>query len=351
MEIKERNFGLDIIRAISITLVVIAHMFVIHEVDLGVWGVEVFFVLSGFLIGQIIIKDFSEGVTLKKIVHFWKRRWFRTLPLYYAIILIKFLFFDSSLGIKILVYIFFLQNNFVGINFLPVSWSLVVEEWFYLVLPVLVLVFFKNGIRKNLFLYFLLSSIVLFLIIRYLWVLYTNRPFEAIRANFPFRFDSLLIGVLLAHLKLNYGLTYSKFSNPFICITAIIMMIYLAFDLGSLNIQFSHANSYIWYRTGWFSVFSFSIFFLIPFMESSMYIKNLSSCKLFYGIITWTSILTYSIYLIHLFIFKISLPFESIIVNRLIYIFLIYSVSYLIYNYFEHPMIKLREKKNIFFSK
>src|ERR1035437_361726 len=160
---QKRNFGLDIIRAISISLVIIAHSFAIKNVELGVWGVEVFFVLSGFLIGQILIRDFTNGISFKKIMYFWKRRWFRTLPLYYAVILVKFIFFDSSLGLKFFAYIFFLQNNFVGISFLPVSWSLVVEEWFYLTLPLLLFLFLKNGIEKKYFLYFLISSILFLL--------------------------------------------------------------------------------------------------------------------------------------------------------------------------------------------
>lgn len=350
--VGNRNFGLDLIRAISISLVVISHLFAVESLELGVWGVEVFFVLSGFLIGQILIKDFTDGITLKKIMYFWKRRWFRTLPLYYAVIFVKFLFFDSSLGWKFFAYIFFLQNNFVGIQFLSVSWSLVVEEWFYLLLPILLFLFFKNGIHKQYFLYFLIGSILLLLCLRYGWVIYTDRPFEGIRGNFPFRFDTLLIGVLLAHIKLNFKTIYQKISNPFFCLFGVLLMMYLIFDLGSLhNSQLSHANNSIWYRTGWFSAFSFSIFLFIPFLEKSTTITKIAKWKILYLLITWTSILTYSIYLIHLFVFQIPLPFESLIINKVVHILLIYLFSYLIYKYYEHPMMELRDKKIKIFSK
>jgi peptidoglycan/LPS O-acetylase OafA/YrhL len=343
--IKNRNFGLDLIRAISIILVVVSH-FAVFNIELGVWGVEIFFVLSGFLIGQIIIKDFTTGITFKKIIEFWKRRWFRTLPLYYAVILIKFIFFDNSLGIKILAYVFFLQNNFVGIQFLPVSWSLVIEEWFYLLLPILLFIFFKNGLSKQKFLIFLILLIGFIFLLRLTWVLYTNRPFEAIRPNFPFRFDTLLFGVLLAHLKISYNNIYLKMVNPIAFFIGFIVMVFLIFDLGSLNEKLlSNANSNIWYRTGWFSVFSMSIFLLVPFIENSTFIKKTAKWKPYYLIVTYTSILTYSIYLIHIFVFQIELPFQSDFLTKATHVLLIYFFSFLIYKYYEHPVMNLRDRK------
>jgi len=111
-----RNLGLDLIRAVAISLVLFAHSIqsVIFGISIGVLGVEIFFVLSGYLIGQILIRDFSNNASISTLANFWLRRWFRTLPLYYAIILFKFIFIDHSLGYKIFAFVFFLQNNFVG---------------------------------------------------------------------------------------------------------------------------------------------------------------------------------------------------------------------------------------------
>lgn len=349
---KSRNFGLDIIRAISISLVVLSHMFMFTNIELGVWGVEVFFVLSGFLIGQILIRDFSDGITLKKVVRFWKRRWFRTLPLYYAVVLIKFIFFDSSLGYKIFAYIFFLQNNFVGINFLAVSWSLVVEEWFYLLFPISLFVFFRNGLGKREFLIFLIVFIFSVLAIRIFWVINTNRSFDAIRPNFPFRFDTLVYGVLLAHIKLNYHFIYKKISSFFVCLLGVVLMVYLAFSLGRISaLPDSKELVSIWYRTGWFSAIAFSIFLIIPFFETSPFIERTRKYRALYWIITWTSVLTYSIYLIHMFVFQIPLPINLLGFDKIIHVFLLYIFSYLAYKYFEHPMTELRDKKIKLFSK
>lgn len=77
---KNRNFGLDVIRASAIILVLIAHIryFFVHSysddnafIVSGFLGVELFFVLSGFLIGQIVLKDFEYKISLKKIKNFY----------------------------------------------------------------------------------------------------------------------------------------------------------------------------------------------------------------------------------------------------------------------------------------
>ena len=90
MSTSKRNFGLDLVRAIAILLVLITHIGLksdyVGGLEIGNLGVEFFFVLSGFLIGGILIKDFSNGgVNIPVIANFWIRRWFRTLPVYYLV--------------------------------------------------------------------------------------------------------------------------------------------------------------------------------------------------------------------------------------------------------------------------
>jgi peptidoglycan/LPS O-acetylase OafA/YrhL len=86
-----RVYGLDVFRAVAILFVLIGHSFenakILPEIKvfgrLGIVGVELFFVLSGFLIGSIIMRliDEKRFHTLGDISAFWKRRWLRTLPL------------------------------------------------------------------------------------------------------------------------------------------------------------------------------------------------------------------------------------------------------------------------------
>ena len=85
-------------------------------------GVELFFVLSGFLIGNIILK--GNFKTLNEIYFFWVKRWSRTIPNYYLFIIINLLFsaliFNdiNNFNIK---YLFFFQN---------IGFSSNSENWF-----------------------------------------------------------------------------------------------------------------------------------------------------------------------------------------------------------------------------
>src|ERR1700722_19361709 len=92
MATSRRIIGLDIARSIAILAVLLAHFTQkFHHIKAvylvanfaGVLGVQLFFVLSGFLIGGILLRQLQrDGFTYRDVVHFWKRRWYRTLPNY-----------------------------------------------------------------------------------------------------------------------------------------------------------------------------------------------------------------------------------------------------------------------------
>ncbi len=129
----QRNFGLDLVRAVAITAVFFSHGVTALRY-LGC-GVNLFFVLSGFLIGRIYLRSRASGDF--SLMGFWKARWFRTLPPYLlalALFALANQYFHSTP--VHLYYILFLQN-FLGIDGFGPSWSLCVEEHFYLLLPLL----------------------------------------------------------------------------------------------------------------------------------------------------------------------------------------------------------------------
>src|SRR5580658_7786517 len=108
---------------------------------LGWSGVDLFFVLSGFLIGGILL-DARESSNYFRV--FYRRRAFRILPLYFAFLALVFLPVHFQSDIPWRACIFFYQNfwmalhNRLGEYTLNPTWSLAVEEQFYLTLPVLI---------------------------------------------------------------------------------------------------------------------------------------------------------------------------------------------------------------------
>ena len=94
----DRVFGLDLVRFVAVSLVLAAHaadaFFPVCQSPrtletLGVCGVELFFVLSGFLIGGIIIDTLARDP--RWLANFWLRRWMRTLPSYFLFLVVNVL--------------------------------------------------------------------------------------------------------------------------------------------------------------------------------------------------------------------------------------------------------------------
>lgn len=154
-----RNFGLDVLRAAAILLVLANHAFLGFILELGhaQWGgplaalslltyisLDWLFVLSGFLIGTMMIRSFETQTGFaRRARDFWLRRWFRTLPNYYLFLLVNILLVAIGVGqgTYSVKHAYFLQNlawREPVPFFYNEAWSLAVDEWFYLVMPILV---------------------------------------------------------------------------------------------------------------------------------------------------------------------------------------------------------------------
>ncbi len=151
-----RVIGLDVMRALSILGIMAVHYCSFEAPDtpglgfVGYVSVEAFFTLSGFLIGGVLLKILEGDFGARELRHFYIRRWMRTLPNYYLFLaayaaglaLMPTLFPDtqrSTLGfVSIARFVVFTQN-FASrpLDFFGVSWTLAVEEWFYLTFPFL----------------------------------------------------------------------------------------------------------------------------------------------------------------------------------------------------------------------
>lgn len=148
---------LDGLRAIAITLVVNHHVSTYLDDSLGplkFWmktgwnGVYLFFVLSGFLIGSLALREI-EATGRLSVRTFWARRFFRTWPLYFVVLFLQAARYDSDFSPSLWHYLTFTQNLFEPKFFLH-SWSLAVEEQFYLVFPLAVAALARwGGVRSG----------------------------------------------------------------------------------------------------------------------------------------------------------------------------------------------------------
>lgn len=148
--------GLDLMRALAILWVMFFHFrnsyipAVFHEVAHAGWmGVDLFFVLSGYLIGSQLMRPYVSG---KKplLPDFYMRRAFRVLPAYLTVLalyLVVPVFREAPSLSPTWQFLTFTENlriNYFHDQAFSHVWSLCVEEHFYLVLPILVLVLMRK---------------------------------------------------------------------------------------------------------------------------------------------------------------------------------------------------------------
>lgn len=356
-----RIFGLDIMRTIAILMVVVAHSITMLTPYMpklaflslgGFLGVEIFFVLSGFLIGYILIREINEHpFNLDAIIHFWTRRWFRTLPNYFLILFLNiglFLVLGRTFHFSLLPYFLFIQNFKKPFHdFFLESWSLSVEEWFYLLVPItlfLVSILYKGEDKKIV----IKTTLIIFFLFPLLFRFYQGMRMDlpstreawdySIRKVVVARLDALMFGVLMAYLKYYHTIVFQQYKNVMFGLGCMVLAGCLYFS------YYSPINLY--FKTLYFSCYSTGFALLIPNLNS---IKT--GVKVVVVPITYISIISYSIYLLHFSL--ILLPIEQYIITYnffgAVLVFLSYWIitivlSTLLYSFYEKPMTGLREK-------
>jgi peptidoglycan/LPS O-acetylase OafA/YrhL len=208
-----RLTGLDTLRAVAILVVMLYHLTIFDELPssilpvtyFGWMGVDLFFVLSGFLIGHQVLKPYLSGKR-HSIVDFYRRRAYRILPPYLLVLALYFLvprWNEAPSLAPLWKFLTFTMN--LGFSFdrrgFSHAWSLCVEELFYLVLPLLVFVLMhRPSARKTVvtvaFVVVFGIGLRAFLITHYPDEVWTGIYFPSYT-----RLDGLLTGVALAIIR------------------------------------------------------------------------------------------------------------------------------------------------------
>jgi peptidoglycan/LPS O-acetylase OafA/YrhL len=348
-----RNFGLDLFRAVAILLVVFSHgKFLLNGTSLENFpffkmldGVDLFFVLSGFLIGGIILRTMSEGMNWRDVAHFWKRRWLRTLPNYYLILLLNFLFvsygiISGDIAVFSWKFMVFLQNfSKPLIGFFWESWSLAVEEWFYIFTPLMLWLLLKKFKLK---VSFLIVTIVLMLGP----LLYRAYSFDATLDDFWFdvkvrkvvlmRLDAISFGLLLAWIFYYMKEQWQQL-RQMACIVGIGLIVFL--------LNFHPSNSTFFKQVFYFTLTPLAIALVLPWAEGIT-----CSWKRLVAVVTHISKISYSMYLINLAlvaqVIGLNFPIQGNadgIMKYLGYWVIVIAVSSALYYLVERPILRWRD--------
>jgi peptidoglycan/LPS O-acetylase OafA/YrhL len=363
--------ALDGLRGMAILLVLIYHYFVIvvgvegdtfishvaRRLSLSWSGVDLFFVLSGFLIGGILI-DNKESINYFKV--FYIRRTCRIFPLYFSwialflVLTTVFAGFSFSPPIRdvfsnplpIWSYLTFTQNIVMslkgiwGPHWFAITWSLAIEEQFYLLLPLIIRFAPRNRLP-----YVLMFGILAAPIIRV--ALYNFHPNFALSTYvlMPCRTDSLLLGVLGAYL-VRHDFVMRSLKANILSLYGVLLLLVAGVAILTLTPAWvgSMGASYLGYS--WLAL-TYMLFLLISIIERRGIVTAISTNKLLRKL----GNVSYGVYLFHQPANRLchgiilkqppQLGTMSGVLTTLLALLVTLIVAYLSYTFFEKKFLRI----------
>ncbi|WP_192821700.1 acyltransferase [Rufibacter sp. LB8] len=319
--------------------------------NLGHIGVNLFFVLSGFLITYLLLIEENTHARIN-IPKFYMRRILRIWPLYFFCVFFGFIIFPQLKTIfnqtpnetaNILYFITFLsnfntiQNGTPDSSVLSVLWSVSIEEQFYLFWPILIILFKKY--RPFLFVILILFSLVF---------RYSNLGNNTTLDLHTFSaINDLSIGGLFAWLSYNSNSFIKSITNlnkPKIIIFYIIGFLVIAMT--------PHFENFAILQT--FERLILSIFFIFIILEQNFSENSFYKFSNFKTITKWGKY-TYGLYCLHFIgiliatnttkLLKINTSLPSVLIlDTILALSITMCISWISYNYFEKKFLKLKTK-------
>lgn len=340
-----RSSGLDLLRSMAIISVLFLHQTEAVKSTpewlqvLGKYGwsgVDIFFVLSGFLIGGQVFKADSSIPFAPALKTFWIKRWFRTLPLYFVVfgfyLIIKPYVLQLPFQGSSWSYFFFLQNLF-GISDFPQSWSLCIEEHFYLIFPLFA--FSLPQLKKRPCL--MITPLILSFLIR-IYIVSTNNiqgePSLSYLIRFPTytNIDGITMGVFLAYTQ-DYWMNFAKKYSLAIFLSGMIFFSLSLYLMGPVPIGI------------WAVMFPTLLACGATLMTMGALKLNLPKC--FVPFVYWISLCSYGMYLWNNVFMRAAEKYLQNIHWGLASLFCYLStaiLAYITYKLVEEPFLKARDK-------
>ncbi|ESQ94218.1 acyltransferase family protein [Asticcacaulis benevestitus] len=314
--IEKRAIGPDILRGLAILLVMSWHMpwvdyppFFQHIKDFGWLGVDVFFVLSGFLIGTELLKPVHAGQTPDLRVFYLKRA-FRILPVFWLMVTIYALFptlREREAMSPLWRYLTFTLNFGLDAKTFGTfthAWSLCVEEHFYLILPAMVLILrrFKTPWPA---IAAVATLLIGGMILRHhIWSLWHAAGGDGVKFFTWFyypsytRLDGLLIGVCMAGLRLFYPILWTQFARPRFTLPLAMLCLGVTGYMNQINgVILSETGSLVFYP-----LFSLGVASLLASLLAAE--RHIQPAR--WTALSYIAAISYSLYLSHKIVFHLD---------------------------------------------
>jgi peptidoglycan/LPS O-acetylase OafA/YrhL len=368
-----RNPGLDYLRTLSISIVLANHCLIGFFFDAGraqwsgltaqlsasaIISIEWLFVLSGYLIGTMMIRSFERpGTWASRTRDFWLRRWFRTIPNYYLFLLVNvaLVYLGVAAGTFQWTYLVFSQNLVFPEqqpHFFGESWSLATDEWFYFLMPLilgLVMLYRRIGVQTA----FLLTAAILIV------GPIVTRSLHPVPADF-FAWDAQIRRITVYHLDATgWGVlaaAVNRWHKPWwtsapgtkalagaatsvLGLAMIWLLVGAGWQAGSLQVAMNALS---------LTLMGAGTFLILPWLTSLSMPRGV-----FDHFVEKTSLYSYSIYLCHfplIFIVRHLLSVNreagdaTIVMAVVIWLALVYALSAAVFHSFEKPVSDLRER-------
>jgi len=348
--------SIDFLRGIAVWLVLFRH----HEFwplanQFGWMGVDLFFVLSGFLVSGLLFSEFKRFGNVKSGL-FLIRRGFKIYPHFYLFLGIgllaewgyRMVFHEPKMeisGVRLIGEILFIQNYLSRIW--TQTWSLAVEEHFYIGLAVVF--FLLQGYRNFIKPWFIISC----LIFLFVFVLGERIALQAInpkKLGFYFthlRIDSLAFGVLLAYFHAFFREATAKLvvQYQWVLFGLSVALLMLCNTENPKTDPFITSIGLTMTYLGFGGILLLAVY--TPFF---LKIKQVPVLKSVFDLLTWSGFCSYAIYLWHVFVERYMVePLESAFQltqfqTFLPFILVSLLVSYFTTEYFEHKILLLRDR-------
>ena len=301
MKQQIRYKSLDFLRGVAVLLVIAGHFFHGYIETHFFWtGVDLFFVLSGFFVSGILFREYFQHNTMHG-GRFFIRRVFKIWPLFYTAFLIEFVYLNLKhrppSTSQSMAELFFVQNYVVG--FMQVTWSLAIEEQFYLLIAILLplIVLFK---KTKWIVPGCIAVMIMSLTLRV--INYFSYPhYQPYIHHYPlqFRADSLAAGIIISWY---YHFRREKFHRWAVRNAALLFLLSVVFLAPAFALPYTNPCIFTaGFTSVWLGFSGIVVLFIFLPSEKPFWSSLFNENKLMLTV-SWVGFYSYAIYLFHFFI-------------------------------------------------